>query len=150
LDDVWDVESVFVGKRGAKKPLVRRLAVIIELRPQRVTEFSKQTARIILLEHGKTRKPLVDEIRENFKIDLHQFVHSGLAHLEHHLAAIGKPRGMHLPDGCAPQRLHIEGCEELVGRCAQVFSNNVGDGFHGQLGDFVLQLRKFRTICVRQ
>ena len=57
---------------------------------------------------------------------------------------------MNLANRSAPERFPIEGCEELIGRCAQVFSNDVSDGVRGQRGDFILQLCELRLIRVGQ
>jgi len=103
-----------------------------------------------LLEDREARRPCFDQTGENLEIDVHEVVDAGLPHLEHHLPTIRQPRGVHLSDGSAPEGFGIEEREDLVGRCAQVFSNDLRNGLHRQWGDFILQLRELGTIRLRQ
>jgi hypothetical protein len=57
---------------------------------------------------------------------------------------------MNLTNGAASQRLWIEECEELFGRCSQILSDDPGNGACGDRGNFVLQFREFRAIGVGQ
>src|SRR4051812_23669426 len=51
---------------------------VVDFRQQHVFELLQQGARVILLEHWKTRGPSIDQTGQNFKIDLDQVVNPGL------------------------------------------------------------------------
>src|SRR5262245_26503091 len=150
VDHLGNSESLFLREQIAEELYMCRLATVVKFRQEGVAKLPKQTARVVLHEHGKTGRPPVDETCQNLQIDLHQLADTALAHLEHHVAAVEKSRGMNLTDGRTPQWRPIEKCEELVGWCAQVFLNDVGNGLCRQRGHFVLQLRQLRPVRVGQ
>src|SRR5262245_45168903 len=90
FDYVGNFESAVVPERAAEKLDVGSLATIVDLGQQHVAKLSKQAASVVLFQHRKTRRPFIDEIAQNLKIDPNQFVDAGLTHLDHHLAAVTK------------------------------------------------------------
>lgn len=73
----------------------------------------------------------VDQTREDLQIDPNQLVHAGSPDFDHHVPTIDQARGMHLTDGRTPERLVIEGREDLIRQRAQVFPNDFSDDAGG-------------------
>lgn len=95
----------YEARCGARpRPVAAWADRLVELGPQRIAELANQTARMVLDEDGKPRRPLVDDAGQNIQVDRHELVDKRPAHFEHHRATIPKSGGMHLSNGGTSQR----------------------------------------------
>lgn len=63
---------------------------------------------VVLLQNRKTLRPMLREVRQDFKVGLHERLNARFLNFHDDLAAVNQTRGVHLADGGTPQRRAIE------------------------------------------